>query len=121
MELTPSFEDFAKGFESGQNQVVHARLAADLDTPVSLMLKLTGAARDAFMLESVTGGETRGRYSIIGMKPDLIWQCHGETSRINRQARYDSDSFEAQDGDPLTNLRALIAECKIDLPDDLPA
>nr|WP_196780466.1 anthranilate synthase component I [Roseovarius gahaiensis] len=119
--MTPSFEDFAKGFESGQNQVVHARLAADLDTPVSLMLKLTGAARDAFMLESVTGGETRGRYSIIGMKPDLIWQCHGETSRINRQARYDSDSFEAQDGDPLTNLRALIAECKIDLPDDLPA
>ena len=121
MELTPSFEDFAKGFESGQNQVVHARLAADLDTPVSLMLKLTGAARDAFMLESVTGGETRGRYSIIGMKPDLVWQCHGDTSRINRQARYDSDSFEAQDGDPLTNLRSLIAECAIDLPEDLPA
>ena len=77
MELTPSFDDFSRGFEAGENQVVYARLAADLDTPVSLMLKLTGAARDAFMLESVTGGEVRGRYSIIGMKPDLIWQCHG--------------------------------------------
>ena len=90
MELTPGFDTFAKGYEAGQNQVVYARLAADLDTPVSLMLKLTGAARDAFMLESVTGGEIRGRYSIIGMKPDLVWQCHGTTSRINRHARYDA-------------------------------
>ena len=121
MDLTPSFDDFARAYEAGENQVVHTRLAADLDTPVSLMLKLTGAARDAFMLESVTGGEVRGRYSIIGMKPDLIWQCHGHTSRINRAARFDSDAYEDQDGDPLSNLRALIAESRIDLPEDLPA
>jgi len=121
VDLTPSFDDFARAYEAGENQVVHTRLAADLDTPVSLMLKLTGAARDAFMLESVTGGEVRGRYSIIGMKPDLIWQCHGHTSRINRAARFDSDAYEDQDGDPLSNLRALIAESRIDLPEDLPA
>ncbi|MGX0877779.1 anthranilate synthase component 1 [Roseovarius sp. MBR-154] len=120
MDLTPSFDAFARAYEAGENQVVHARLAADLDTPVSLMLKLTGAARDAFMLESVTGGEVRGRYSIIGMKPDLIWQCHGTSSRINRAARFDPDAYEDQDGDPLTNLRVLIAESRIDLPDDLP-
>jgi anthranilate synthase component 1 len=118
--LITTFEDFAKGYEAGENQVVYARLAADLDTPVSLMLKLTGAQKDAFMLESVTGGEVRGRYSIIGMKPDLIWQCHGKTSRLNRQARFDQDAFVDQDGDPLANLRALIAESRIDLPDDLP-
>ncbi|QFT96168.1 Anthranilate synthase component 1 [Roseovarius sp. THAF8] len=121
MDLTPSFEDFAAGYEAGQNQVVYARLAADLDTPVSLMLKLTGAARDAFLLESVTGGEVRGRYSMIGMKPDLIWQCHGDTSRINRQARFDADAFEPLDGSPLDTLRALISESRIDLPDGLPA
>ena len=120
MDLTPSFDEFSRAYEAGQNQVVHTRLAADLDTPVSLMLKLTGAARDAFMLESVTGGEVRGRYSIIGMKPDLIWQCHGTSSRINRAARFDSDAYEDQDGDPLNNLRALIAESRIDLPEDLP-
>lgn len=118
--LTPDFDSFARAYEAGQNQVVYARLAADLDTPVSLMLKLTGAAKDAFVLESVTGGEVRGRYSIIGMKPDVIWQCHGTQSRINRAARYDPESFEPQQDDPLTTLRALIAESKIDLPDDLP-
>ncbi|UXX83914.1 anthranilate synthase component I [Roseovarius pelagicus] len=121
MELTPKFDDFAPRFDAGKAQVVYARLAADLDTPVSLMLKLTDAAPDAFMLESVTGGEVRGRYSIIGMKPDLIWKCHGTTSQINRQARFDGDAFTAQDGDPLDNLRSLIAESRIDLPDGLPA
>ncbi|WGW02932.1 anthranilate synthase component I [Tropicibacter oceani] len=118
--LTPMYDDFAKGYDAGQNQLVYTRLAADLDTPVSLMLKLTGAAKDAFMLESVTGGEVRGRYSIIGMKPDVVWQCHGTTSRINRQARFDPDAFQDQSADPLTALRDLIAESRIDLPEDLP-
>ena len=118
--LTPEFRDFETEYAAGKNQVVYARLAADLDTPVSLMLKLTGASKDAFMLESVTGGEVRGRYSIIGMKPDLIWQCHGTNARVNRQARFDPDSFTDLDDDPLTSLRALIAESKIDLPEDLP-
>ena len=118
--LIPAFEDFAPAYEAGRNQVVYARLAADLDTPVSLMLKLTGAAKDAFMLESVTGGEVRGRYSIIGMKPDVVWKCHGETSQINRQARFDPEAFEPVESDPLTALRELIAESRIELPEDLP-
>ncbi len=121
MTITPTFEDFAKDFEAGRNALVFARLAADLDTPVSLMAKLGEARTDTFMLESVTGGEVRGRYSIVGMKPDLVWQCHGTTSRINRQARFDATAFADQPGAPLDNLRALIAECRIDLPEGLPA
>ena len=120
MALTPTYETFATAYASGRNQIVYTRLAADLDTPVSLMLKLTGAQKDAFMLESVTGGEVRGRYSIIGMKPDLVWRCHGTTSALNRNARFDNAAFVDQDGDPMANLRALIAESRIDLPDDLP-
>ena len=121
MTLTPSFEDFERGWTAGRNQVVHARLAADLDTPVSLMLKLAEARTDTFMLESVTGGEVRGRYSVVGMKPDLIWQCHGTQARINRQARFDPTAFQPLPDDPLTALRALIAESAIDMPADLPA
>jgi anthranilate synthase component 1 len=120
MALIPSFEAFEAAYASGQNQIVYTRLAADLDTPVSLMLKLTGAQKDAFMLESVTGGEVRGRYSIIGMKPDLVWRCLGTQSELNRTARFDSTAFDPQSGNPMDNLRALIAESRIDLPDDLP-
>ena len=121
MALEPAYEAFAAGYEAGENQLVYARLAADLDTPVSLMLKLTGARADSFMLESVTGGEVRGRYSIIGMKPDLVWECHGKKARLNRQARYDRTAFDEETADPLTSLRALIEESRIALPADLPA
>ncbi len=120
MALTPDFDTFATAYEAGENQVVYTRLAADLDTPVSLMLKLTGAQKDAFILESVTGGEVRGRYSIIGMKPDLVWRCDGGQSALNRTARFDPDGFEDQTGNPMDNLRALISESRIALPDDLP-
>ncbi len=120
MALIPDFDTFAKAYEAGENQVVYTRLAADLDTPVSLMLKLTGAQKDAFMLESVTGGEVRGRYSIIGMKPDLIWRARGEQAEINRAARFDPDGFSPVEGNPLDTLRALLAESRIELPDDLP-
>ena len=121
MALLPDYDTFAKGFEAGANQVVYTRIAADLDTPVSLMLKLSGAGKNAFMLESVTGGEVRGRYSIIGMNPDLIWECRGTTSRVNRNARFDDAAFQPCKDDPLTALRGLLAESRIDLPRDLPA
>jgi anthranilate synthase component 1 len=121
MALRPDFEAFRAGFEGGASQVVWTRLAADLDTPVSVMLKLAGAQRHAFMLESVTGGEVRGRYSIIGMNPDLVWECRGEAARVNRAARWDDDAWEAMPGHPLDALRALLAECRIDLPEGLPA
>ncbi len=121
MALISDFDSFAAGWADGKNQLVYARLAADLDTPVSVMMKLTDAGRDSFILESVTGGEVRGRYSIVGLKPDLIWECQGETSRINRTARYDREAFEPCATPPLQAIRDLLAESAIDMPADLPA
>ena len=120
-QLTPDFSGFEAAWTRGESQLVYARLAADLDTPVSLYLKLAGASRDSFILESVTGGEVRGRYSIIGLKPDLIWECRGDQSRVNRSARFDPDDWQALDGPPLDTLRAILHESRIDMPDDLPA
>ncbi|MDO5705913.1 MAG: chorismate-binding protein, partial [Paracoccus sp. (in: a-proteobacteria)] len=119
MDLSPDFAAFERGWQSGRNQLVTLRLAADLDTPVSLMLKLAEAQPLSFMLESVTGGEVRGRYSIVGMKPDLIWDCRGNSARLNRQARF-SDDFVVDDRPPLDSLRALIAESRIDMPEGIP-
>jgi len=118
--LSPAVSEFEALWARGENGLVHARLAADLDTPVSLMLKLAGNRRDSFMLESVTGGEVRGRYSVVGLKPDLIWKCRGGESRINRQARFDGEAFEPVPGHPLDALRALLAQSRIDMPADLP-
>ncbi len=120
MTLEPDIAHFREGWERGENQLVWTRLVADLDTPVSLMLKLTEARRDSFLLESVTGGEVRGRYSIMGMKPDLIWECWGTSARVNRAVRHDPDAWEAESLDPLASLRALLAESRIALPEGLP-
>lgn len=121
MQLSPSFAEFEAGWNAGRNQIVWARLAADLDTPVSLMLKLGDARADTFMLESVTGGEVRGRYSIVGMKPDLVWRCRGTQAQINREARFDRQAFTDLPGHPLQTLRDLLAECRIEMPEGLPA
>ncbi|EAQ07337.1 anthranilate synthase component I [Yoonia vestfoldensis] len=121
MALLPDYDSFARSYDAGENQVVYTRIAADLDTPVSLMLKLSEAGTNAFMLESVTGGEIRGRYSIIGMNPDLIWDCRGTTARVNRSARFDADAFEVMPAAPLDALRAILAESRINLPASLPA
>ena len=118
--IEPAFDAFAAARARGENQVLWTRLPADLDTPVSLFLKLAEAAPWSFVLESVTGGEVRGRYSIVGLRPDLIWECRGTRSRVNRAARWDPDAWEDA-GAPLDALRGLIEESRVDLPEGLPA
>lgn len=120
MNIHPEKSAFSEAYEKGANQVVWTDLVADMDTAVSLMLKLTGATTDTFMLESVTGGEVRGRYSMIGGKPDLIWRCRGEAAEINRTVFDDREDFTPETKPSLASLRALLAECEMDLPEALP-
>ncbi|HEY2069669.1 MAG TPA: anthranilate synthase component I [Rhizomicrobium sp.] len=120
MAIEPSYAAFAKAYDAGRPQAVYARLIADLETPVSAYLKL-GAGRDnAFLLESVQGGEARGRYSIIGLKPDLIWRCRDGKAEINRHARADADSFGAIAQPALDSLRELVRDTRMELPAGLP-
>jgi anthranilate synthase component 1 len=120
METRPDLDSFVHAYERGEAQVVSASLVADLETPVSALLKLAEGRPYSFLLESVTGGAVRGRYSIIGIKPDLIWRCRGNEAEINRQARFDPHSFEACAEPALDSLRRLIKESRIELPDHLP-
>ena len=116
--MTP-FADFAPGYEAGRAQLVYARLVADMETPVSAFLKLGDGKDNAFLLESVQGGETRGRYSIIGLKPDLIWRCRDGMAEINRNA-LSGDVFVAEAAKPLQSLRALTHETRLEVPQGLP-
>src|SRR5580704_6378317 len=87
MDIIPGFPAFASLYEKGRPQALFARLIADMETPVSAFLKLAEGRANAFLFESVQGGETRGRYSIIGLKPDLLWRCREGRVEINREAR----------------------------------
>jgi anthranilate synthase component 1 len=120
MQIEPAAEDFARRYDRGEPQVVWTTLVADLETPVSAFLKVAGGRPMSFLLESVEGGASRGRYSIIGLDPDVVWRAHGHKAEINRAARSQPDTFTPCPQGPLDALRALIAESKIALPHDLP-
>jgi anthranilate synthase component 1 len=121
MQYAPDYESFAAAHARGDAQIVSCRLVADLETPVSAMLKLARGTRHSFLLESVEGGAVRGRYSIIGMRPDLIWKVDNGKASINRRAMFDHDGeFLSLDLPPLEALRALLKESAIKLPPDSP-
>lgn len=120
LQVTPSRAMFGKIYESDQAQVVWTTLVADLETPVAAMMKLNDGEPYGFLLESVERGATRGRYSYIGVRPDLIWRCHGDRAEVNRQAQQPGSGFQPTPQPTLTSLRALIAESRIELPAVLP-
>ncbi|NTU76852.1 MAG: anthranilate synthase component I [Alphaproteobacteria bacterium] len=116
MIVTPSFETFARNWNADKHQVVWTRLVSDLETPVSAMLKLGQGKPFSFLLESIEGGAVRGRYSIIGREPDVIWRCQNGKAEVNRNAQKDAKAFTASERPPLEDLRELMASCRIDDP-----
>jgi len=120
MQIEPSADNFAARYNLGEAQVVWTMLVADLETPVSAFLKIASGRPMSFLFESVEGGAVRGRYSVIGFDPDVIWRTDGARAEINRAARADRTAFTPCPSPPLDALRALIAESRIVLPDSLP-
>jgi anthranilate synthase component 1 len=121
MLFTPDFDAFTAAYDRGAPQVVSSHLVADLETPVSAMLKLARHAHYSFLLESVEGGAVRGRYSMIGLKPDLIWRVRDGVAEVNRRALLDPEGpFTPLEEHPLSALRTVLAQSRIDLPAELP-
>src|SRR5579864_5686124 len=101
MIAAKDFEAFSAHYESGRAVVRVMTLVADLETPVSAYLKLAaGRAGNMFLLESVEGGAQRGRYSMIGLDPDIVFRSTGDKAEINRRALVDPDAFTPCPGDP---------------------
>jgi anthranilate synthase component I len=105
---------------AGRPAIVWRSLVADTETPVSAFLKLHEPGRGDYLLESVEGGRSRGRYSLIGLAPDLVFRAHFDAAAINRRWQVERDAFTSVAGGALAALRSLVGECRIDLPEGLP-
>src|SRR5206468_5762176 len=82
---------------AGYNRVpLHLETLADLDTPLSIFLKLANRA-NSYLLESVIGGERFGRYSIVGLPARDVIEAHGERIRVLREGIVQRE----ETGDPL--------------------
>lgn len=120
-QFAPELSSFKRLYEEGRSQVVWARLVADLETPVSAFLKLTEKhPQNSFLFESVEGGAVRGRYSAIGLKPDLIFRSNGEQAELNENCLTDQSDFSPLETPTLDAMRELLDASKIDLPSELP-
>jgi anthranilate synthase component I len=116
----PSLADFREAHARGRPQLVWRRIVDDLETPVSAYLKIARCEPYAFLFESVEGGAWRGRYSVIAMRPELVWRCRGDAAEIARDDDIAAGRFTAQPGGALDSLRDLIAGSRLDLPKGLP-
>src|SRR3546814_858080 len=116
-----ALDNVRKALDEGRPALVWRRQIADTDTPISAALKLIEPDRGDFLLESVEGGAVRGRYSLLGLAPDLVFRGHGEIAEINRQWATDRSAFRSENGSALEVLRALVAECRCDVDEALPS
>ena len=119
MRVIPTRDELASILaQTETGTVAYTQLVADLDTPVSAMIKLGAENPYSCLLESVEGGNVRGRFSVIAINPDLIWTCdEGKAWR----SQPDGTALGDADQDPFESLRALIADSRVDVPEDLPA
>ncbi|MGI8840119.1 MAG: anthranilate synthase component I [Caulobacteraceae bacterium] len=120
MIVEPGFDDFQRAHAGRRAQVVWTRLVDDLETPVSAYLKIARGQPYAFLFESVEGGAWRGRYSIVAMKPDLVWRCRAGVAEVAEGEAIGRGAFTPQDGGALDGLRDLVAGARLDLPAGLP-
>ena len=84
---------------------------ADLTTPVRAFLALTEPGQDAYLLESVTGGENQARFSFIGFEATEIFEAGTQAAILRAGVR------EPLTGDPLAHLAAWAADLTVEAPD----
>ena len=94
---------------------------SDLETPVGAYLKLAEGRPNSFLLESVEGGAARGRYSAIGLAPDLVWRARDGVAEINRHALSAPHAFEPDPLPVMESLAAQIDAVRMPLPPGLPS
>ena len=115
------FPEFREALARDGAVLLHRERVADLDTPVGAFLKLADGRPFSFLLESVEGGAARGRYSAIGLAPDLIWRVRDGVAECNTQALAAPHAFEAEPLPPLEALRARIHAVQLPRPTGLPS
>lgn len=111
---------FREDYEAGQPHVVCRRLVDDLETPVSAYLKLAKDRNFAFLFESVEGGALKGRYSIITLKPDLVWRCFGDKAEVATGEAISEGRYTPEPLPTLESLRAIVRANRMNIPADLP-
>ena len=116
MKLNISFADFKKSHKNNKNQILFKSLRCKDYYKIENLYKFLLAEKNSFIFESVEKGSIRGRYTIIGLNPDKIWDINNNIVTLNnfrKKIRIKTN--------PLKYLNNLINNFKIKLPAQLPS
>jgi len=116
MRLNKSLNEFKKNHLRKKNQVIFRSLHCKNYYKVENLYKFLLAEKNSFIFESVEKGTTRGRYTIIGLNPDKIWDIRNNVINLDNNGKI--NKFKTN---PLKYLNKLINEFKIEIPKKLPA
>jgi len=110
VEYFPDPETFRSSAKEGNLVPVYRELSADLDTPVSVFLKLRQEA-PTFLLESVEGGEKLGRYSFMGIGHNLVLKSSGDRAIVYQNG--DRQKVNLKGRDCLHLVQELLAQRQV--------
>ena len=105
---------FIDNYTKNIPQILTHKIVADTETPVSTLLKISKNEKYSFLLESVEGGKQRGRYSLLGIKPDIIWEC--KKNKINLiNLKNGKKKVKILNTSPFASLRNLLNDSLIEV------
>ena len=116
MRINTSFSEFKKIHSKKKHQILFRSLKCNNYNKVENLYKFLLAEKNSFVFESVEKGIVRGRYTIIGLNPDKIWDINNNTVTLNTNGRKKNIKTK-----PLKYLNKLIKEFNIKVPDRLPS
>ena len=109
----PNFTEFQKLSKTSNIVPVYTEIFADLETPVSAFLKLSGNEKYSYLLESVEGGERWGRYSFISCSPKLVFESKGSSVAIYKPGSKPNFVYCNRPMDKLKEVMALYRPAQI--------
>lgn len=106
-DIKPSREEFIALANNGNRIPVFKEILGDLETPLSAFIKVADNQPNAFLLESVEGGERWARYSFIGLEPELLFRSKGKTAELIRGEALTRENIGK---DPLELIKKIMAD-----------
>jgi len=116
MKISTSFNLFKKNHLKKRNQILFRSRSCNQYFKVENLFKFLLAEKNSFIFESVEKGKLRGRYTIIGLNPDKIWDIKKNIITLNKNGK--KTKFKAN---PLIFINKLIENFDIPIPQNLPA
>lgn len=118
--IEPNYSEFKANYDAGVGTLAWIKRIDDVESPISALAKFGEDKFGSCIFESVEGGETRGRYSIVAVTPDLVFEIDETGAKTAVIGEKGLGPFMRHDDNPLEALRSLIKQSELKFPPSLP-